>query len=132
MIAIRSFRAEDAPSVAGILRDCNINVPDVQTLELHLRAAKTLVAEQNGTPVGFACLSVSFGCTACVTAELTHLCVLPQHRGMGIGRALLTGLENFAAANAVSSVRASIPESTAPFFGRLGYTVSAAAAVKRI
>ena len=132
MVSIRSFRTEDATAAAGILRDCGIKSPDIQALGLRLRAARTLVAEQGGAPVGFASLSVSFGCTACVTAELTCLCVAPRYRGKGIGRALLTELEKYASSNAVSAVTASITEDLARFFVYAGYTVNGPTAVKRI
>ena len=133
MIKIRSFCADDTAAVARILQSSvEGRTVSLRELQLSLRASKTLIADRDGTPVGFACLDIAFGCTACVTADLAWLCVLPEWRGRGIGRALVASLEKFAAANAVSSVRASIPESTAPFFERLGYTVSATAAVKRI
>ena len=136
-VILRKYRAADAEVLAALAREAIGSVKfytdgqkkawasgfaDPAALDLRLRSTRTLVAEADGRALGFGNLDVAFGCTACVAAELDCLYVDPEHRGQGIGRALVAALEEIARQSFVTLLTVYASEDAKPFFERLGYT----------
>ena len=68
-----------------------------------------------GVPVG------AFRCLADGTVHLQRLCILPEYRGKGIGRAALARAERFAADMGAESVELHAKRNAAPFYSKCGY-----------
>ncbi|MEO8745206.1 MAG: GNAT family N-acetyltransferase [Candidatus Dormiibacterota bacterium] len=105
---IRSGEAADVPLIADLIRglaryeklEADVTMTeDLLTKNLFgpKRYAETLIAEVDGTPVGFALFFHNFSTfLAQPGIYLEDLFVLPEHRGGGIGRALLEELARIA------------------------------------
>jgi GNAT superfamily N-acetyltransferase len=107
-LEIRTGRPADVPLIASLIRGLAVfeKLEDEVTLTEDLLAkglfgdrpyAETLLAEEDGTPVGFALFFHSFSTfLARPGLYLEDLFVVPEHRGHGVGRALLVALARLA------------------------------------
>lgn len=135
---IRPAVREDAPllvELIGALADYerlrDQVVLDAALLETHLfgerPAAEAVIAEADGEPVGFALFFSSFSTfLGRPGIWLEDLFVLPERRGGGIGRALLTHLAQLAVARGCGRLEWSALDWNEPalaFYRRLGARV---------
>lgn len=132
-LEIRLATLEDAPLVHRIMREAfaeydgllnppsGANSETVTDVEQAMREGGAVLARQNQVAVG----------AGRFLLEPDHfyvgrVAVLPQHRGAGIGRALMDFLEGVAAEHGLETirlgVRMSLPQNLA-FYGKLGYSV---------
>jgi GNAT superfamily N-acetyltransferase len=107
-LEIRPGRPADVPLIASLIRGLAVfeKLEDEVTLTEDLLAkglfgerpyAETLLAEEDGAPVGFALFFHSFSTfLARPGIYLEDLFVVPDHRGHGVGRALLVALARVA------------------------------------
>lgn len=107
-LSIRFGELQDIPVIADLIRGLSRYEKlehEVTMTEEKLtdglfgerRYAETLIAEQDGTPVGFALFFHNFSTfLAQPGIYLEDLFVLPEHRASGIGRALLQRLATIA------------------------------------
>jgi GNAT superfamily N-acetyltransferase len=90
-------------------------------------AANVLIARLNSTPVGFALFFQSYSTfLAKPGIYLEDLFVLPEHRGRGVGKALLVRLARIARERDCGRLEWSVLDWNAPaieFYQRLGATV---------
>jgi GNAT superfamily N-acetyltransferase len=90
-------------------------------------AAEVLIARLNGTPVGFALFFPSYSTfLAKPGIYLEDVFVLPEHRGLGVGKALLVRLAQVARDRDCGRLEWSVLDWNAPaieFYQRLGATV---------
>ena len=107
-LAIRPAESADVPVIADLIRglaryeklESDVTMTD-ELLAGNLfgprRYAETLLAEESGAPVAFALFFHSFSTfLAKPGIYLEDLFVVPEHRGRGIGRALLQRLAKIA------------------------------------
>lgn len=106
--SIRPARPEDAPALAGLIRDLAVYErlegqarASADDLRRHLFGprpyAEALVAEAGGEAVGFALFFHTFSTfRGAPGLYLEDLFVRPDHRGEGIGKALLASLARIA------------------------------------
>jgi GNAT superfamily N-acetyltransferase len=107
-LEIRPGRPADVPLIASLIRGLAVfeKLEDEVTLTEDRLAkglfgdrpyAETLLAEEDGTPVGFALFFHSFSTfLARPGIYLEDLFVVPEHRSQGVGRALLVALARVA------------------------------------
>jgi GNAT superfamily N-acetyltransferase len=107
-LEIRAARPADVPVIAELIRGLARfeKLEDEVTMTEDLLAkglfgnrpyAETLLAEEDGTPVGFALFFHNFSTfLARPGLYLEDLFVVPEHRGHGVGRALLVALARVA------------------------------------
>jgi GNAT superfamily N-acetyltransferase len=107
-VAIRPAEAADVPAIAALIRGLaryeKLEHEVTMTEELlatnlfgRHRYAETLIAEDGGAPIGFALFFHNFSTfLAKPGIYLEDLFVVPEHRGRGIGRALLQRLAKIA------------------------------------
>ena len=107
-VAIRTAEAADVPAIAdlilGLARYEKLEQEVTMTEELLAknlfgphRYAEALLAEDGGAPIGFALFFHNFSTfLAKPGIYLEDLFVVPEHRGRGIGRALLQRLAKIA------------------------------------
>jgi GNAT superfamily N-acetyltransferase len=107
-LEIRPGHPADVPLIASLIRGLARfeKLEDEVTLTEDLLAkglfgdrpyAETLLAEEDGTPVGFALFFHNFSTfLARPGLYLEDLFVVPEHRGHGVGRALLVALARVA------------------------------------
>jgi GNAT superfamily N-acetyltransferase len=107
-LEIRPGRPADVPLIASLIRGLARfeKLEDEVTLTEDLLSkglfgdrpyAETLLAEEDGTPVGFALFFHNFSTfLARPGLYLEDLFVVPEHRGRGVGRALLVALARVA------------------------------------
>jgi GNAT superfamily N-acetyltransferase len=105
---IRPARLEDVPTIASLIRELAVyeKLEDQakatdDDLARHLfgdrPAAEVLIAEVEGAPVGFALFFSTFSTFRGQPGiYLEDLFVRPEHRGRGIGKALLAGIAKLA------------------------------------
>jgi predicted GNAT family N-acyltransferase len=92
-------------------------VPREAELDQHEASAVHLLAEADGRPVG----TMRWRAVPPATAKLERVAVLPEARGLGIGRALvLEALRQVAAAGLRAAVLHA-QTSAAPFYDHLGF-----------
>ncbi len=84
-----------------------------ETWAKHLGACLTLVAEEDGEPVGFAAMRDN--------AMIENVHVHPDMAFMGVGRHLVDALERLAQARGAAKLAASVTDNALPFFEKLGY-----------
>ena len=107
-LAIRPAEVGDVPAIAELIRglarfeklEREVSMTE-QLLTKNLfgphRFAEALLAEEPGTPVGFALFFHNFSTFLALPGiYLEDLFVVPEHRGRGIGRALLKHLARLA------------------------------------
>lgn len=109
MFTIRESRPSDAEDLAALNRAFNGVGRDAAGIRELLAAPSTsetvLVAEAEGGLVGFLCLQTLHSiCYDHPWVEVTELYVLPDHRGQGVGRALIDGAETRAASSGASEL----------------------------
>jgi GNAT superfamily N-acetyltransferase len=107
-VTIRPATVADVPAIADLIRGLaryEKLEPEVtmteELLEKNLfgprRFAETLLAEHNGQPIGFALFFHNFSTFLALPGiYLEDLFVVPEHRGRGVGRALLKELARIA------------------------------------
>jgi putative acetyltransferase len=86
---------------------------DAKAWRKHLAGCLTLVAEEDGEPVGFATLRDNH------IIENVH--VHPDMAFMGVGRTLLDALERLAQARGATKLSAAATDNALPFFEKLGF-----------
>jgi len=107
-LVIRTAEPADVPVIAGLIRglaryeklEDGVSLTE-ELLAKNLfgprRYAETLLAEEDGTPVGFALFFHNFSTFLALPGiYLEDLFVVPEQRGRGIGRALLKRLAKIA------------------------------------
>jgi len=107
-VVIRKAEPADVPVIAGLIRglaryeklEDGVSLTE-ELLAKNLfgprRYAETLLAEEDGTPVGFALFFHNFSTFLALPGiYLEDLFVVPEQRGRGIGRALLKRLAKIA------------------------------------
>lgn len=102
---VRRLGQEDDSTAATVLlqrffREEGFTTPDpVIAANLHrmlaLEHCAVLLAEEQGVACGVATVSMDFGIEFGWSAELGDLYVLPEHRGEGISRALISEAESW-------------------------------------
>ena len=110
-IVIRPLIKEDIPAVATLDALC-FSVPFTEKAlnELFLNTSwHFFVATENDTVVGY----ISFYCILDET-EIVNVCVMPELRGKGIGRALTNCAIDFSRENNGSKVMLEVRKSNAP------------------
>jgi GNAT superfamily N-acetyltransferase len=107
-VVVRTAEPADVPVIADLIRGLARyeKLEDSVSLTEGLLAenlfgprpyAETLLAEEDGTPVGFALFFHNFSTFLALPGiYLEDLFVVPEHRGRGIGRALLQRLAKIA------------------------------------
>jgi GNAT superfamily N-acetyltransferase len=107
-LTIRPAKAADVPAIAGLIRGLaryeKLEQDVTMTEELLAknlfgpqRFAETLLAEESGQPIGFALFFHNFSTFLALPGiYLEDLFVVPEHRGHGVGRALLKELARIA------------------------------------
>lgn len=108
MLDIRPAEPADVPVIAELIRDLakfekledQVTMTEERLAESLFgehRYAETLLAEDNGTPVGFALFFHNFSTFLGLPGVyLEDLFVVPEQRGRGVGRALLRQLAQIA------------------------------------
>jgi GNAT superfamily N-acetyltransferase len=108
-LRIRPAEAADVPIIADLIRglatfeklEDQVSVTEERLAESLFgqhRYAETLLAEDDGTPVGFALFFHNFSTFLGLPGiYLEDLFVIPEQRGRGVGRALLRELARLAA-----------------------------------
>ena len=84
-----------------------------------------LLASQADVPVACARLRIEVDEDDMERAEVQWLAVLPEHRGQGIGSALLSAVESEALRRGLDAVRCQAPEALHPALARSGYARAA-------
>ena len=79
----------------------------------HLGGCLTLIAEEDGEPVGFAAMRDN--------TTLEHVHVHPDMAFMGVGRQLVDALERLAAARGTKMLATAATDNALPFFEKLGF-----------
>jgi predicted GNAT family N-acyltransferase len=74
-----------------------------------------LLASRNGVPVGTARLDIVQG------GKLGRVAVLPEHRGHGVGKAMMLALHAIAPTHGLQELWCHAQLSAVPFYERLGY-----------
>jgi GNAT superfamily N-acetyltransferase len=107
-LRIRPAEAADVPVIANLIRglatfeklEDQVSMTEERLAESLFgqhRYAETLLAEDDGTPVGFALFFHNFSTFLGLPGVyLEDLFVMPEHRGRGVGRALLRELARLA------------------------------------
>ena len=91
-----------------------------------------LLASVEGSPVATARLLIEMGEDDLERAEVQWFAVLPEHRGKGIGAALLSAVESEALRRGLDAIRADPPEDLRGVLAREGYTAEASGVVKQL
>jgi GNAT superfamily N-acetyltransferase len=146
-LAIRPATAADVPAIAELIRGLaryeKLEQDVTMTEELlakylfgpHL-FAETLLAEEAGKPIGFALFFHNFSTfLALPGVYLEDLFVVPQHRGRGIGRALLKELARIAIERGCGRLEWSVLDwnrDAIGFYERLGATPNSEWTVYRL
>lgn len=134
-ISLRSATREDVPVVARLIRalaeyerlshEC---VADEAALAAHLFGptpyAEVLVADVDGVPAGFALFFHNYSTFLTKPGiYLEDLFVVPEHRGLGLGRLLLAALASLAVERGYGRLEWSVLKWNGPaigFYERLG------------
>jgi GNAT superfamily N-acetyltransferase len=132
---IRSAEPADVPVIAGLIRQLalfeKLEHEVVLTEELLMAGlfgarpyAETVLAEDHGRPIGFALFFHNFSTfLARPGIYLEDLFVLPDHRGRGVGRALLAHLAQLALQRSCGRLEWSVlnwNQEAIQFYERLG------------
>ena len=109
MLNIRPATFQDIPLILGFIQELAeyerlshevLASPEILHENLFgekARGAETLIAEENGIPIGFALFFHNFSTFLGKSGiYLEDLYVQPQHRGKGYGKALLDAVKNIA------------------------------------
>lgn len=134
-IVIRSARPADVPLIADLIRalavyeklenECH---PDPESLRAHLFGerphAEVLLAEQDGSPAGFALFFTNYSTFLTKPGiYLEDLFVKPEFRGLGVGRSLLARIAALAVERECGRLEWSVLKWNQPaidFYTRLG------------
>ena len=84
-----------------------------------------ILASEADVPVACARLRIEMDDDDMERAEVQWLAVLPEHRGQGIGSALLSAVESEALRRGLDAVRCQAPEALHPALARAGYAKEA-------
>jgi len=133
--SVRTSRESDVPEILALIQDLASyeREPDAVKITVdQLRsalfgdpaAAYALVAEVDGEVAGFALYFLNFSTWEGVSGiYLEDLYVRPEHRGLGLGQALLTGLAEMAVSRGYARVEWSVLDWNQPaidFYRRMG------------
>jgi GNAT superfamily N-acetyltransferase len=147
MMVIRAGTAADVPAIAELIRGLaryeKLEQGVTMTEELLAknlfgpqRFAETLLAEEEGTPIGFALFFHNFSTFLALPGiYLEDLFVVPEHRGSGVGRALLKELARIAVARGCGRLEWSVLDwnrDAIGFYERLGATPNSEWTVYRL
>jgi len=146
-LAIRPATAADVPAIAELIRGLaryeKLEQDVTMTEELlaknlfgpHL-FAETLLAEEAGKPIGFALFFHNFSTFLALPGiYLEDLFVVPEHRGRGVGRALLKELARIAVERGCGRLEWSVLDwnrDAIGFYERLGATPNSEWTVYRL
>ena len=134
-LRVRPATREDAAAIVGLIRglaeyekllhECEATVALIRRHGFGpKRYFETLICEQDGAAVGFALYFFTFSTfMARPTLYLEDLFVLPEHRGRGAGRALLSALARIAVRKGCGRMEWAVLDWNAPsigFYERLG------------
>ncbi|MBP7675303.1 MAG: GNAT family N-acetyltransferase [Thermoanaerobaculia bacterium] len=134
-ISLRPARREDVPVVARLIRDladyerlADECFADASALEEHLFGARpyveVILAEVDGAPAGFALFFHSYSTFLTKPGlYLEDLYVVPERRGLGLGRRLLGELARLAVERGCGRLEWSVLKWNSPaigFYERLG------------
>ena len=129
MISVRAATPDDVPTILGFIRALaeyeklsHAVVATEGQLRAHLfgprPAAEVLVGEIDGRPVGFALFFPNFSTfLAKPGLYLEDLFVLPEARGRGVGKALLTAVARLAVERDAGRLEWSVLDWNAPAIG---------------
>ena len=129
MITIRPAAPDDVPTILGFIRALadyehlsHACVATEDQLRLHLfgprPAAEVLVGELDGRPIGFALFFPNFSTfLAKPGIYLEDLFVLPEARGHGVGKALLTAVAKLAVEREAGRLEWAVLDWNAPAIG---------------
>ena len=132
---VRVARDSDVPAIVALIKDLatyerepdavKITVAQLQTVLFgEPPAAYALVAEVEGQVAGFALYFLNFSTWEGVSGiYLEDLFVQPEHRGLGLGQALLNGLAEIAVRRGYARVEWSVLNWNQPaidFYRRMG------------
>jgi GNAT superfamily N-acetyltransferase len=117
-VAVRRLTAGDDSSAAADLLvrffaeegfDTTADIITRRTAEMSaIDAWGLFVAEITGTAVGVATISLEFGIEFGWSAEIGDLYVLPDWRGKGVSRALISAIETFLAERGASGYQVTV------------------------
>jgi GNAT superfamily N-acetyltransferase len=146
-LRIRPADAADVPVIAALIRglarferlEDEVTMTEERLAENlfgQRRYAETLLAEEAGTPVGFALFFHNFSTFLALPGiYLEDLFVVPEHRGRGIGRALLRQLASVAVERGCGRLEWSVLDwnrDAIGFYERLGATPNSQWTVYRL
>ncbi len=147
MMVIRAGTAADVPAIAELIRGLaryeKLEQGVTMTEELLAknlfgpqRFAETLLAEEEGTPIGFALFFHNFSTFLALPGiYLEDLFVVPERRGSGVGRALLKELARIAVERGCGRLEWSVLDwnrDAIGFYERLGATPNSEWTVYRL
>lgn len=95
---------------------------DLETWQRSFRGKTALVVEEDGVLLGFGVLDISVVCSVCAAGRLERLFVAEEVRRQGLGRRLLTALEEDGIRNCAGVITVLAPEAAVPFFEVMGYS----------
>ena len=120
---IRRYKSTDAAPLAELFYGKAAGGIDLGAWHRSFASNTSFVAELDGRLVGFADLDISSFCTACTSGYVNRVYVTPELRRNGIGRALVSALEKYAAENKVGVLSAEAVREALPFFEALNYSI---------
>jgi GNAT superfamily N-acetyltransferase len=147
MMVIRPATAADVPAIADLIRGLaryeKLEQDVTMTEELLAKNlfgprpyAETLLAEEAGNPIGFALFFHNFSTFLALPGiYLEDLFVVPEHRGRGVGRALLKELARIAVERGCGRLEWSVLDwnrDAIGFYERLGATPNSEWTVYRL
>jgi GNAT superfamily N-acetyltransferase len=118
-LLIRFFREEAFSTPENIIRSHCREMLEVETCGL-------FIAEADGKPAGIATVSMQFGIEFGWLGEMGDLYVLPAHRGQGVARALIHGIEDFLQSRGASDYQVTLTthsqsQGLRDFYSKLGF-----------
>jgi predicted GNAT family N-acyltransferase len=109
---------EDAFSVRRTVFIDEQNVPAEEEIDHHEDESIHFVLYQQGSPIGAGRFRVVDG-----YGKVERICVVKEARKSGAGKAVMTGVENYARENGVQKLKLNAQTHAIPFYAGLGYEV---------
>lgn len=109
---------KDAFSVRKTVFICEQNVPEEIEIDEYEDASTHFILYQENLPIGAGRFRFieDYG-------KVERICVLPEARKIGAGKAIMEGIEQFAAQNGLHKLKLHAQTHAIPFYSRLGYEV---------